>query len=248
MTPWEVPGGFTNTGLCALPDGTLAIGDFDSERIVICTRTGRFIRAVTLESAPNASVQGIAWDTSRGSFWVGHYNADPLGSLRRYSTAGALQQTLSLSAITGAQGPNGCVYDAANDRVLVAATDNRVRGINCTTGAVAETIVLASDVVGSGSVDGVTLDPSSPSTRIWVSVDAPQRRIAKVNRSTGALVSLHDCPPQPEGLAWLDGLLYICCDELYHDAKPNGNRVHCLSPEAPGTQLLTGEPFGVFGG
>lgn len=248
MSSWDVPGGFTNTGLCALPDGTLAIGDFDSERIVITTPRGVLIRSITLESAPNASVQGVAWDTSRGSFWVSHYATPNLGSLRRYSTAGALQQTIDLSAITGASGPNGCVYDAANDRVLIGSTDNRVRGINCATGAVDENILLGSDVVGSGTLDGVTLDPVSPTTRLWVSVDAPRQRIVKVNRSTAAAVSVHWCPPQPESMVWMGGLLYICCDELYHDSKPNGNRVHFLSPETPGAQTITGGYSAIYSG
>lgn len=237
MSSWEVPGGFTNTGLCALPDGTLAIGDFDSERIVVCDIRGRLLRSIALESAPNASVQGVAWDTSRSSFWVCHYGANPMGSLRRYSTAGALQQTISLSSIA-TLGPNGCCYDSANDRVLIAGNDNIIRGIDCTDGSVDESITLASGVYGSGTADGICIDPVSPSTRIWVSVDAPQRKIAKVNRSTGAMVSLHDSPAQPESLTWLGGRLYICCDAEYHDGAFQGNRVHWLYPESPGTHTL----------
>lgn len=243
MSSWAVPGGFTNTGLCALPDGTLAVGDFDSERIVICTTRGALLGSITLASSPDASVQGVAWDTLRSHFWVSHYSTPNLGSLRRYDTSGALQQTIDLSAITGANGPNGCVYDAANDRILIASTDNRIRGIDCTDGSVDENLLLASSAVGSGTVDGVTLDPVSPTTRLWVIVDAPQRKIAKVNRSTGEAVSLHDSPAQPESLAWLGGLLYICCDALFHDSVPNGNRVHWLSPETPGAHTL---PIGSY--
>lgn len=237
MSSWEVPGGFTNTGLDALPDGTLAIGDFDGERIVICDIRGKLLRTITLESAPNASVQGVAWDTSRNQWWVCHYGGNPMGSLRRYNDAGALQQTISLSGIA-TLGPNGSCYDAANDRVLLTGNDNVVRGINLTTGAVAETITLQSGVVGAGVVDGVVLDPTNPTTRIWVSVDAPQRKIVKVDRSNGAAVSLHDCPIWPESMAWIGGRLYIACDGLYHDSIPNGNRVHWLVPEAPGTHTL----------
>lgn len=251
MSSWEVPGGFTNTGLCALPEGTLAIGDFKNSRIVVCTARGYLVRSIPLESAPSLSVQGVAWDTSRGHYWVCHYAASPMGSLRRYGVDGSLLQTISLSGVA-TTGPNGSVYDAANDRVLIACGDNRIRGINCTTGAVDENLALGAGVVGSGLVDGVTLDPISPTTTLWVSIDAPSRRVHKVSRSTGNSLASADCPAEPESLAWASGFLYMCCDQNKFEslgsgsAVPNGNRVHWFSPESPGTHTIDGSGYGGF--
>ena len=222
----------------------LAIGDFKNGRVVICDpKRGRLVSAVTLESAPSLSVQGVAWDTSRSAWWVCHRANGPMGSLRRYSTSGALQQTFSLSAIS-TDGPNGCVYDAANDRILIACGDNRIRGIDCADGSVDENLLLDSTVVGSGVADGLTLDPSEPTTRIWVSVDAPRRRIVKVNRSTGVAVASCFFQDEAEDLAWLNGRLYVCSDQNKFESLgsgsnvPNGNRVHWIYPESPGTHTL----------
>lgn len=247
VSSFVVPGGFTNTGLAALPEGNLAVGDFDGERIVIVSPRGALIRAITLESAPNASVQGVAWDASRSRFWVCHYATPDAGSVRSYTATGTLDTTHTLS-LTGIAGPNGCVYDATNDRLLCAFNDNKVRGIDCTDGSIDETLTCDSTVVGSGTLDGVTLDPVSPSTRLWVSVDAPSRRIVKVNRSTGAAVSSIDCEPSPESIAWLNGFLYMCSDRLYHESLPNGNRVYWYAPEAVGTHIITGGYSAVYTG
>lgn len=242
---WETPGGWTNTGLAALPDGRLAVGDFKNGRIVICDPlNGELRRAITLESAPSLSVQGVAWDTSRSHYWVCHYGSNPMGSLRRYSTAGALLQTIDLSGIS-TTGPNGCVYDAANDRVLIACGDNRIRGIDCADGSVDENLLLDSGVVGSGIVDGVTLDPTDPTTRLWVSVDDPSRRVHKVNRSTGVSVLSCNCRVEAESITWLNGLLYMCSDRQKFEALgsgsnvPNGNRVYWWSPENAGAHITS---------
>lgn len=249
MSSFVVPGGFTNTGIASLPEGNLAIGDFDGERIVIVSPLGTLIRAITLGSAPNASVQGVAWDSGRSRFWVCHYATPDAGSVRSYTTAGTLDATYTLS-LSGIAGPNGCAYDSVNDRVLCAFNDNKIRGIDCTDGSIDETLTCDSTVVGSGgaTIDGVALDPVSPSTRLWVSVDDPIRKIVKVNRSTGAAVSSIDCESSAESIAWLNGYLYMCSDRLYHESLPNGNRVYWYAPEAVGTHTITGGYAAVFTG
>lgn len=219
---WVVPGGFTNTGLCALPDGALAIGNFDAGTIVIADNMGALISTVTLASPPASSIQGVAWDTSRSHYWVSHYAATN-GTLRRYDASGALQQTISPAR--GVAGPNGCFYDTVNDRIVAAYSDGVIKGYACSTGTEAESITVASGLITGGVLDGVTIDPSD-ATRLWVSVDASVIKIGKINRSTGAEVLSWACAKQPESLAWLDGYLYMCSDQLYHDSLPNGNRVY----------------------
>lgn len=236
---WEVPGGgsgsagFTNTGLGW--DGTnLLIGDFTNSRIVKATPAGAYVGEVILASAPANSVQGVAWDTSRSHFWVCHYAVGG-GSIRRYNTSGALQQTISLSS--GTDGPNGCDYDAVNDRIVSIWDDGRMRSYDCATGTIAESVVLDA-ALGSGSgtgPDGVTLDPTDPATYIWVSADTTPTKVHKINRSTGASVASWVCPVSPEGMVWGGSTIYLCCDSGFHESVTNGNRVYLFN--ATGREL-----------
>ncbi len=217
-----VPGGFTNTGLCALPDGTLAIGNFDAGTIVIADTFGNLIDTITLASAPATSVQGVAWDASRSCFWVAHY-ADTNGTIRRYDSTGALLQTISPGRAVA--GPNGLSYDSVNDRVLAAFADNTIKGYDCATGTESESITCDSTLCSGGFVDGVAIDPTDASI-LWISIDASVIKIGKLTRSTGVALLSWPCAKQPESIAFVDGNLYMCSDQLYHDALPNGNRVY----------------------
>jgi streptogramin lyase len=242
---WTVPGGFTNTGLCTLPDGTLAIGNYDSGTIVITDKYGALISTITLASPPSASVQGVAWDSSRSCFWVCHRDLTA-GTIRRYNTSGVLQQTITPGV--GTAGPNGCAYDLANDRVLTLWDDAIIRGYPAAGGSVAETITCDA-TLGSGSgagPDGLVLDPTSPASFVWVSADLSAQKIAKLNRSTGAIVSSFTCARQAESLAFLDSYIYLCSDQLFHDGLANGNRVYRYTEAGLPVALQT--RFGSFAG
>lgn len=237
---WEVPAGgigsagFTNTGL-GYDGANLLIGDFTNSRIVKATPAGAYVGEVILASAPANSVQGVAWDTSRSHYWVCHYAAGG-GSVRRYDGSGALQQTISFSG-AGVDGPNGCAYDATNDRVITIWDDGRMRSYACATGTIAENVVLDAALgTGSGSgPDGVTLDPDDPAGYIWVSADTTPTRVHKINRSTGASVASWVCPVSPEGMVWGGSTIYLCCDASYHASVSNGNRVYLFN--AAGREL-----------
>jgi len=222
---WEVPGGFTNTGLALLPDGNFAIGNFDASTVVIADNFGDLQSTITLASAPATSVQGVAWDSTRQCLWVCHSHATA-GTVRRYDLSGTLLQTITPGV--GTAGPNGCAYDAANDRVLTLWDDAKIRGYPAAGGTIAELITCAASL-GSGSgtgPDGLLLDLDAPASFVWVSVDFPAQKIAKLNRATGAIVSSFACALNAEGIAFLDGHIYMCSDQLYHAALPNGNRVY----------------------
>ena len=217
---WEVPGGFTNTGLCAV-DNTLAIGDYTNGKIVFADIYGRSLGGdITLESSPASSVQGVAYDSSDGSWWVCHYAATN-GTIRRYNASGALLQTLSPGLSVA--GPNGCWYDAANDRILTAWNDDDLRGFDCADGSLDETITLAAGWIGADTADGVTVDPDD-SAKLWVT--AGNNKIAKVVRATGAVDTSFIGNDDIESLAFVGGYLYINHDSLYHSNITDGNRVY----------------------
>lgn len=245
---WVVPGGgtgsvnFTNTGLGY--DGTnLLIGDFDNGRIVKTTLDGTYVGQIALAGAPAGSTQGVAYDSSDGTYWVGT-RAATNGTLRRYNSAGALQQTISPGL--GVSGPNGVAYDAVNDRVLAAWSDGVIRSYNATSGVLVETITISGHPAGS-VVDGITLDPTSPSTVIWGTfdgdstgvVEATPAYLYQINRSTGAVSSGVVIPSSVEGIAFTSASdLYLCCDQGFHLGASSGNRVWKIDP-------ATGDPSGV---
>jgi hypothetical protein len=233
MSSWVVPAGgigsanFTNTGLGY--DGTnLLIGDFTNGRIVVATKAGAYVSEIVLASAPASSVQGVAYDTSDGSYWVGHYAATN-GTIRRYNSSGVLQQTISPGI--GNDGPNGIAYDAANDRILACWTNGVIRGYDCATGTLAETITL-SGFQGT-RCDGIALDPSTPSTKLWVSSEAAsefgQAWIQQAVRSTGVCSGAFSVPTSVEGFVFQGSDLYVCCDQGFHLSVTNGNRVWKLN-------------------
>lgn len=233
MSSWEVPAGgsgsagFTNTGLGY--DGTnLLIGDFTNSRIVVATKAGAYVSEIVLASAPASSVQGVAYDTSDGSYWVGHYAATN-GTIRRYNSSGTLLQTISPGI--GNDGPNGLAYDAANDRILACWTNGVVRGYDCATGTLAETITL-SGFQGT-RCDGITLDGVSPSTKLWVSSESATEFgpswVQQAVRSTGVCSGAFGVPTAIEGIQFIDGFLYTCNDQGFHLNATNGNRVWKLN-------------------
>lgn len=237
---WVVPGGgtgsvnFTNTGLAY--DGTnLLIGDYDNGRIVKTTLDGTYVSQIALAGAPASSTQGVAYDSSDSTYWVGT-RAATNGTLRRYNASGVLQQTISPGL--GVSGPNGVAYDAANDRVLAAWGDGLIRSYNASTGALVETITISGNPAGS-VVDGITLDPTSPSTVIWGTfdgdgtgvVEATPAYLYQINRSTGAVSAGVVIPSSAEGIAFTSATdLYYCADQGFHLGAASGNRVWKIDP------------------
>lgn len=216
---WEVPGGFTCTGL-GWDGSNLIIGDFTSSQIVKTDILGNLVGKIILSgSPPSNSVQGVAFDTKRGHYWVAHYSASGSGSLRRYNSAGVLQSpAITTVALIG--GPNGISYDAVNDRVLACFDDGVMRGYSAEFGTSEETVTLGA----FSQSDGLEIDPNDP-TRLWISVDTDPPQVAKINRSTGAVVLSWTAPKAVEDIAFVSGLFYMALDQEFHHSISKGNRV-----------------------
>lgn len=267
---WEVPAGgvgaagFTNVGLGY--DGTnLLIGDYTNGRIVKTTTAGAYVSEIVLGGSPPAnSVQGVTYDTSDGTYWVSHYGASTVGTLKHYNSSGTLLDTIACAVAT--TGPSGCCYDATNDRVLTIWDDGHMRSYDCATLSTTpvEDITLAAALgTGSGTgPDGVAMDPSD-SAYIWVSADSTPAKVHKITRSSGASAASWVTPIAPEGITWVGSTLHLCCDGGFHASITNGNRVYQFDASgneiqgasyqsklifvdiatASGTQIVTGVGF-----
>lgn len=229
---WEVPAGgsgslgFTNTGLSYdSTNNELLIGDFTNTRIVRASQAGAYIGEIVLGGSPPASsVQGVAWDSSDGTYWVCHYAATN-GTIRHYNSSGTLIDTFSPGI--GNPGPNGCTYDAVSDRILAVWENGVVRGYDCADGSLDETVTLS--LPAGRLADGLAIDPLDSSI-LWATVDQTTTDdfVEKFNRSTGALLWAYACPFDTENMAFFNNSIWLCCDQGFHSAVPNGNRVHKL--------------------
>jgi hypothetical protein len=257
---WETPAGgagsagWTNVGLDW--DGTnFLVGDFTNGRAVRVTKAGAYVSEVTGLAAGNVlQAVRLAPDAS-GDIWVTRY-ATPNGTIRRFNSAGVLQQTISPTP--GVNGPNaGIFFDltaGANGRIYTTWEDGNVRGYNLSTGALEETITVTGVPGGSstGLLDGLVEDFADPLNFFWVTVDAkPGASLCKINRSTGAAASTLIIPVSPEGISWGDGdgsQIWVCFDQGFHNGYTNGNRVYRLDV-ATGNDLdlsVLGECVGSF--
>lgn len=232
VSSFEVPAGgagslgFTNTGIgYDVTNNELLVGDFTNGRIARVSQAGAYIGEIVLAGAPASSVQGVAWDSSDGTYWVCHYAATN-GTIRHYNSSGTLLDTFSPGVAVA--GPNGCTYDAVNDRILAVWNDASVRGYSCSAGTLVESVTLDMPAAGQNA-DGLVLDPLDP-TIIWATVEQAGTRdfIKKYDRATGALLWLYECDFDPEDLCFIQGTLWMCADQDYHSAVANGNRVRKL--------------------
>jgi hypothetical protein len=228
---WETPAGgigslgFVCTGLGW--DGTnIIIGDFFNSRIVKTTIHGVYVGEIILGgSPPPNSVQGVAYDTLRGHYWVAHYAEDGSGTVRRYNAAGVLQQTIA----SPHSGPNGITYDAVNDRILVISNIDPMIEYDITTGLEVASINI--------NGDGLELDPSDANA-LWVSIDTSPPGVIKYNRTTAAVITSWAAPESVEDITFISGVFHMALDQELHVGTKHGNRIRTFD-KTNGTEIVT---------
>lgn len=216
---WEVPGGFTCTGVAAAPDGSLYVGDFDTGDIVRMHRDGRFIERIDTAIPVNA-IQGVAYDTSDGTLWA----CDVVNSqLHHLNADGSSINTYSVGYII-----NGVAYDANDDSLwTLQQGSNSIRKYD------AATVTLQTTLTASlSNPDGIVVESA---TRLLVTQDGASfnaSAILRINNSTGATVNTISVAALDniEHLAInpVDGYIYLAVDDLYHSSLAQGNRVYRL--------------------
>jgi hypothetical protein len=216
LNGWQVPGGFTNTGICVdTVEDCLLIGDFTNNKIVKVSRTGALIGSISITAQP----QGVTLDTSDNTIWWSDYTNK---YLRHITKAGAdAGGSINLGAVNGV---NGCAYEAATDSIwIVPGGTNTILRYSCADGSLQETLT----VTGYVAIDGLGYDVTTDT--LWITGDNP-KKIANINSTTGAVISEAASGNQPEGIGVdTDGTLWYCDDAQYHDSTKFGNRVYHLS-------------------
>lgn len=213
-TSWEVPGGFTNTGLTYdESDDALWIGDFDSNRLVQVDFSGSATGlTVSITDAP----QGVAYDSSDDTLWWSDFNNS---YLRHVAKDGTVIESISL----GFQ-PNGCSYSAADDSIwVIEDSTNNCKRYSCSSLTLQETVTIPSPAT---TPDGLHYEASDDS--FWVTNDAGPY-ILHVDASTGTLLGYSLTTDYVEDIVLVRGNLWMCSDAYYHGSVANGNRVHRIS-------------------
>jgi sugar lactone lactonase YvrE len=210
-TSWEVPSGFTNTGIAYASDGTLWISDYDTGDVVNVSTGGSLISRVSTPAA-TSSLQGLAYDDSDDTLWI----ADKSNNIIRHITlAGAAIDSIAFTA------PNALAYNSVTDEIWVSTdSTTTITKYNCSTLASAGT--LTSAVSG---FDGMGFASDG---NLFLTQDATPDQIHKINSSTGASIQILPVPyiESIEHIA-TDGRgdMWICDDDEFHSSTPNGNRV-----------------------
>ncbi len=214
LKDFEVPGGFTNTGLVYdAGEDVLWSGNFTDSSIVKMTKDGALLSSIAVFTA--TGIQGVALDTSDDTLWYADYGSSTIYHINKSGTA---LGTITVS-VTG--GGNGVAYEAATDSLWVLGpTDAIIKRYSASTGAEIESL----DISAAGAAfDGIAYDSSDDT--IWVTQD--NDNVYNINTTTGAVVSNFTTEKgniEHIALDPTDNTVYINHDTLFHSAVPNGNR------------------------
>jgi hypothetical protein len=224
---WEVPGGFTSTGLAwDVVDEAFWVGDFTNSKLVKVSKSGHYLGEISISAPP----QGIAYDSSDDTLWWG----DSAGHTIHHIDMSGVVQGDSIDTV---QNVAGLAYEAASDSIwAVIPISDVIRRYDCADGSLDQTITCSGfcDIM-----DGLAYDAASDV--LYVSDDgsigAYNETIFKVNAGTGALIATYrigegstQYTVAPEDLTLVGSELWMACDLEYHGSVPGGNRVTRLLP------------------
>lgn len=210
ITSWEVPGGFTNTGLCYdSKNGTLWIGDYTNSQLVETTLAGAATsNTVSLGFAP----QGVAYDSSDDTLWVSDLSG---GEITHWSKAGV---EATGDAISPGWGPSGLSYEAATDSLWIVRNGSTTLYRYTTAGSSAQSFTGT----GLSSPDGIYYDADND--WLYVSDDSTDY-IHVLSAANGSAVRKIPSPNSPEEMTLVGDYLYHCADREFHQSIADGNRV-----------------------
>lgn len=205
---FEVPGGFTNTGLTYdSDDDTWWVGDFTNQEVVELEMDGTATgRSISLGFSP----QGVYYDSGTGTMWVSDLAAK---RIRNYTLAGSENSSFGTTP-----NPNGLSMDSSG--YLCSPASNAINRWN-TSGTAQSSITVA----GSHSFDGVHGNADGT----YYLTDDTGSKIYHVNGS-GTVLDEWTGNNSPEDIVEKDGDLYYCADREFHESLANGNRVMKLEP------------------
>lgn len=232
-TDFEVPGGFTNTGLTYdSTEDVLWSGNFTNGSIVKMEKDGTLITSIATSAA---GIQGVAYDSSNDSLWYADYGTD---TIRNINKSGVEIGTISGISVSG--GVNGLAYEAPTDSLWVSGVSGSIiKRYNASTGAELQSLTVAA----GSAFDGIVYDASDDT--LWITRDP--RSVYNVNKTTGATIKSFTTEVyniEHIALDTTDNTLYINHDNEYHSAVVDGNRVFQYS-KPTGTSINNVDQFTV---
>lgn len=218
---FEVPGGFTCTGLAYDPvSRTFWIGEFDNgggnPRLVETSLTGTLIRKIVIVGDP----QGIAYDTSDDTLW---YVDTTNNTIRHIDKEG---NSVGSDLALGFQ-PSGLTYKASTDEIYLSnyAQNGNIYRYDCATLTLQETFKIA---VTSPAylIDSLLYLPDSDELLAITDTGDSILRIDAAGSSPRPVTSNTHITNAPEHMTMVGTQLYYTSDQLFHNSIANGNRVY----------------------
>lgn len=210
---WEVPGGYTCTGLSYdSNENCLWSADFTNEYVIKIAKNGTKLGEINNINIDG--IQGVAYDSSDDTLWLSSiYDEKSYHIFKNGTYVG-----------DNVSGYNGCSYEAASDSLwIMGAITNNITRIDASNGVMVQNISLS---VGG---DGLAYDASDDT--LWYSRDS-DNTIRHIYASNGTEIGNFACPASyPEGLTIdiSDNTIWHADDSQYHAAVPNGNRIWHLT-------------------
>lgn len=224
---FEIPGGFTNTGLTwDEADQLFIASDFDTGSLLYMSSDGAPQGRVQTELGPG-TLQGVSAGPGQKLFVADHFGE----SVYRILPTGWVSGEQKLTDL--GYRPNGVDYDQGRHAVWIAeAGSNRVHRYSFELGELEETF----EIPYIWYVDG--LDYDDVADELWVTFDGNSvlvpgsTGIARVDAATGQLLdAVRDPVSAPEGIVVKrdepgNATLWINDDGYFHGGTERGNRLH----------------------
>lgn len=213
LNDFEVPGGFTNTGLAYdSTEDVLWSGNFDTESIVKMSKTGTLLATINVSGT---GIQGVTHDSSDDTLWYADYAST---TIQHINKSGVSLGSISVSVSGGA---NGVAYESATDSLWVSGVSGSViKRYSASTGTELQSLTIAA----GSAFDGVVYDASDGT--LWLTRD--DNFVYNVSTTTGATIRSFTTEViniEHIALDTSNNTLYVNNDLEYHSAVADGNRV-----------------------
>lgn len=243
---FEVPNGYTNTGLAYDPVlDILWSSDYTNRRIYKLEKDGYSLGYIQMPTLYD--MQGVTYDSSDDTLWALMTSfPDVKAVIYHLQKDGNIIDTFEVNYI----GSSGICYLPSDDTLLISEyATNKIRKYNATTYAyISEfTVPSMTTPATTGGIDGIAYDASDGT--LWVTEN--MNPIRHINMDGLLIANVTNPAPeqQSEGIAVdaSDNTLWFSADDEFHKSLADGNRIFHINKDGTSAAIpiesITLTPF-----